>query len=125
LTSLELRCRTMTVVRTLFLKLFSNMTLYSLALALLVAGSSYAHDSCPSPSAPSASTADGTLRGGRCAGTAVDFFLSIPYADRPVRYQSPAPYSAKYSKRDATVVAPACPQFGTTFVETGPQSEDW
>lgn len=26
---------------------------------------------------------------------------------------------------DGRVAAPACPQFGTSFVEKGPQDEDW
>lgn len=102
------------------------MALSALALVLLAAGSSYANiAACPSVSTPFVSTADGTLRGGRCHGTDVNFFLSVPYANQPSRYQAPMPYSGKYSDRDATVSAPACPQFGTTFVETGPQSEDW
>lgn len=69
----------------------------------------------------------GSLLGGACAATNVDFFYSIPYAKPPIenlRFRAPQPFG-HFGNRSADVKAPACPQFGTTFVEAGPQSEDW
>ncbi|GFP53143.1 fumonisin B1 esterase [Trichoderma asperellum] len=54
----------------------------------------------------------------------VNFFLSIPYANPPKRFHAAVPYTGVFDKRNATVPAPACPQFGTTFIEAGAQSED-
>ncbi|OPB44533.1 carboxylesterase type b [Trichoderma guizhouense] len=99
----------------------------SLALAVLLAAvPSYASE-CPtepSQSTPVVTTKDGTLLGGKCSTTDVNFFLSIPYANPPTRFHAPAPYTGVYHDRNATTPAPACPQFGTTFIETGKQSED-
>ncbi|PON22685.1 carboxylesterase [Trichoderma gamsii] len=103
------------------------MALLSLVLTtLLAAAPCYANTGCPSslPSTPSVTTRHGTLLGGKCNTTDVNFFLSIPYANPPKRFHAPAPYTEVFNKRNATVAAPACPQFGTTFIETGAQSED-
>ncbi|KAL6801428.1 alpha/beta-hydrolase [Trichoderma sp. SZMC 28013] len=99
----------------------------SLALAVFLATvPSYASECIPAPSqsTPVVTTRDGTLLGGRCSTTDVNFFLSIPYANPPTRFHAPSPYTGAYHDRNATTPAPACPQFGTTFIETGKQSED-
>lgn len=74
-------------------------------------------------------TLNGTVRGGRCRDTDVDYFFSIPYAKPPVgdlRFAPPVSHTDAYDRTlDGTVAAPACPQFGTSFVERGPQDEDW
>lgn len=74
-------------------------------------------------------TPNGTIRGGRCHETGVDYFLSIPYAKPPVgdlRFAPPVSHTDAYDGiLDGRVEAPACPQFGTNFVERGPQDEDW
>lgn len=74
-------------------------------------------------------TLNGTIRGGRCRDTDVDYFFSIPYAKPPVRdlrFAPPVSHTDAYDGiLDGTVAAPACPQFGTSFVERGPQDEDW
>lgn len=103
------------------------MALLSLVLAtLLAAAPCYANTGCSSlSSTPSVTTRHGTLLGGKCNTTNVNFFLSIPYANSPKRFHAPTPYAGVFNKRNATVPAPACPQFGTTFIETGLQSEDW
>lgn len=104
------------------------MAVLCLVLAtLLAAAPCYANTGCPSslPSTPSVTTRHGTLLGGKCNTTDVNFFLSIPYANPPKRFHAPVPYTGEFDKRNATVAAPACPQFGTTFIETGAQSEDW
>ncbi|KAL6893418.1 Alpha/Beta hydrolase protein [Trichoderma evansii] len=103
------------------------MALLSVVLAtLLAAAPCYANNGCPSslPSTPSVTTSQGTLLGGKCNTTDVNFFLSIPYANPPKRFHAPVPYTRVFNKRNATVPAPACPQFGTTFIETETQSED-
>ncbi|EHK16509.1 uncharacterized protein TRIVIDRAFT_227371 [Trichoderma virens Gv29-8] len=100
------------------------MRFLSLALAVsLATAPSYASE-CSPDSSPSVTTRDGTLLGGRCSTTDVNFFLSIPYANTPKRFHAPVQYTGVYHKRNATVPAPACPQFGTTFIETETQSED-
>lgn len=103
------------------------MALLSVVLATLLASAPCYAKGCPSslPSAPSVTTRHGTLQGGKCNTTDVNFFLSIPYANPPKRFHAPAPYTRIFNKRNATVPAPACPQFGTTFIETEAQSEDW
>lgn len=74
-------------------------------------------------------TLNGTIRGGRCRETDVDYFFSIPYAKPPVgdlRFAPPAGHTDAYhGTLDGRVAAPACPQFGSSFVEEGPQDEDW
>lgn len=74
-------------------------------------------------------TQNGTIRGGRCRETDVDYFFSIPYGKPPVadlRFAPPVSHTDVYDGvLDGTVAAPACPQFGTSFVERGPQDEDW
>lgn len=82
---------------------------------------------CAAAAPPSVETKQGTLLGGTCESEAINYFSSIPYAKAPVgqlRYAAPRPYGS-FGCRDATVTAPACPQFGSIFLETGPQSEDW
>lgn len=72
---------------------------------------------------------NGTVRGGRCRETFVDYFLSIPYAKPPIgdlRFAPPVAHTDAYDGiLDGRVEAPACPQFGTSFVEKGSQDEDW
>lgn len=74
-------------------------------------------------------TLNGTIRGGRCRETDVDYFFSIPYAEAPageLRFAPPVSHTDAYDGTlDGRVAAPACPQFGTSFVEKGPQDEDW
>jgi carboxylesterase type B len=72
----------------------------------------------------------GAINGGNCPNTAVNSFLSIPYAQPPVgnlRFAPPLPVEGAYpgGNLTATTSAPSCIQFGTNFVEAGPQSEDW
>lgn len=80
--------------------------------------------------APEVEIANGTIRGGRCAFSPVNYFLSIPYAVPPVgnlRFTPPQPYNQTFAGvRDATTPAPSCPQLGAFFVayQAG-QSEDW
>lgn len=73
-------------------------------------------------------TPNGTIRGGRCRETDVDYFFSIPYAKPPIgdlRFAPPASHvDAYHGILDGRVRAPACPQFGTSFVEKGPEDED-
>ncbi|KAJ3497834.1 hypothetical protein NLG97_g1593 [Lecanicillium saksenae] len=76
--------------------------------------------------APVVTTTHGALQGGKCPGNQVNYFASIPYAKPPIgdlRFADPQPYG-HFGKRNATVRAPACPQFGTLFVEDGLQVED-
>lgn len=74
--------------------------------------------------------ANGTLQGSRCADTAVNSFLKIPYAQPPIgplRFTAPQPWTTSFvnGTRDATAAAPACVQFLPLFAEAGEQSEDW
>ncbi|KAK5991949.1 Para-nitrobenzyl esterase [Cladobotryum mycophilum] len=65
------------------------MTFLALALtAFLAAGLCSPH-----PPTPSVTTEHGTLLGGRCDMTDVDFFLSVPYANLPARFHAPVPYA--------------------------------
>ena len=72
---------------------------------------------------------NGTIQGGRCSSTDVNYFFSIPFAQPPVgdlRLAAPVGYDTKYSGTlDATQQGPSCPQLGTLLVQTGAQSEDW
>lgn len=103
------------------------MAILTVLLATLLATVPCYANGCPSslPSTPLVTTRHGTLLGGKCNTTDVNFFLSIPYANAPKRFHAPVPYTGVFNKRNATIPAPACPQFGTTFIETGTQSEDW
>lgn len=80
-------------------------------------------------SAPTVTISNGALQGGKCPQTDINYFLSIPYANPPVgdlRFAAPQAYNQSFTETyNATNKAPACPQFGTFFVETGAQSEDW
>ncbi|KAK6445851.1 cholinesterase [Trichoderma asperellum] len=103
------------------------MVLFYIILATLLAAAPCSANGCPTslpPSTPSVTTKHGTLLGGKCNTTDVNFFLSIPYANPPKRFHAAVPYTGVFDKRNATVPAPACPQFGTTFIEAGAQSED-
>jgi para-nitrobenzyl esterase len=72
---------------------------------------------------------NGTLKGAKCASTNVNYFFSIPYAKAPVgelRFTAPQTYDQAFNgTRDATLPAPACPQFGNSSAEWTAQSEDW
>jgi carboxylesterase type B len=72
----------------------------------------------------------GNVQGVSCTDSSVTSFLSIPYAQPPIgdlRFASPQPYAGKYPSEtyDASAPGPACIQFGNTFLESGPVSEDW
>jgi carboxylesterase type B len=76
----------------------------------------------------------GIVSGGTCNTNSSDAssFLGIPYAKPPtgeLRFQPPVAFDHKYGngtgRLDATSRVPACIQFGSSFVEDGPQSEDW
>ncbi|KUI71827.1 Para-nitrobenzyl esterase [Cytospora mali] len=75
-----------------------------------------------------AETLNGTIQGGRCSRTDVDYFFSIPYAEPPLgelRFSPPSSHFEAYNGTlDGTVATPACPQFGSSFVESGPQDEN-
>lgn len=107
-------------------KLLSLMSLLSLLRPIEAVEAVSARATLPSIQVE---TLNGTIQGGRCNNTDVDYFFSIPYAKSPLgdlRFSPPSPHSEAYSSTlDGTVVAPACPQFGTTFIEDGPQDENW
>ena len=72
----------------------------------------------------------GTVQGAKCPQNDATAFQSIPYAQPPVgdlRFAAPQPFQGKFdsSSLNATTPAPACVQFGSTFLEQGPTSEDW
>ncbi|KAH8883118.1 alpha/beta-hydrolase [Thozetella sp. PMI_491] len=73
-------------------------------------------------------TSLGTVQGGKCDSTDVNYFFSIPYALPPVgdmRFAVAKPYSEPFNGTlDATTAAPSCIQFGALFLENGAQSED-
>ncbi|KAH8901350.1 alpha/beta-hydrolase [Thozetella sp. PMI_491] len=76
---------------------------------------------------PTIKLANGTLEGGSCASSRVNYFLSIPYAKPPVgnlRFAPPQTLGQSYGVRNATIPAPACHQFAPMFAENGTQSED-
>lgn len=75
-------------------------------------------------------TTNGTVVGGKCESSDVNYFLAIPYAEAPVgdlRFAAPQSYDKKYDGDvlNATSPAPRCIQFGNTFIEAGTASEDW
>jgi carboxylesterase type B len=75
-------------------------------------------------------TLNGTIQGGRCNSTAVNYFLSIPYAKPPLgnlRFAPPQVYDQAYNGTlQATNPAMTCVQFGNGFFESPlPTSEDW
>ncbi|KAH8678232.1 Alpha/Beta hydrolase protein [Xylariales sp. PMI_506] len=78
---------------------------------------------------PTVQVTNGTLQGGQCPSGAMNYFLSIPYADAPIedlRFAPPRLYNFTYGGiRDASRAAPSCPQFGASFIDyQGGQSED-
>lgn len=80
-------------------------------------------------SAPAVTVANGTVHGGTCPSTSVNYFLSIPYAQPPVgnlRFAAPQPYNITYTGvLQATTPAPYCIQFGSASAPIDQQSEDW
>lgn len=80
-------------------------------------------------SAPTVTVVNGTIQGGTCTSTSVNYFLSIPYAEPPVgdlRFAAPQPYNSTYTGvLQATKAAPYCIQFGSASAEADQQSEDW
>jgi carboxylesterase type B len=80
--------------------------------------------------AQSVTISAGTIKGTSCPNAGISAFLNIPYAQPPtgdLRFASPQQYSGEFPSGtyDATSPGPACIQFGSTFLETGPTSEDW
>src|ERR1700688_1378316 len=76
------------------------------------------------PAAPVVGTANGAVRG--LTSAAVDEFLGIPYAAPPVgalRWQPPQPAASWPGVRDATQLAPHCPQPASPFGQAS-MSED-
>ncbi|KAI1767034.1 alpha/beta-hydrolase [Hypoxylon sp. FL1150] len=73
-------------------------------------------------------TGSGSVQGGTCSTTAVNYFFSIPFAKPPVgdlRLAPPEPYqNASCKIINGTAPTPACIQFTTLFGEQGPTSED-
>ncbi|KAL4893722.1 Carboxylesterase [Aspergillus ambiguus] len=96
-------------------------------LSLLTISSAFAVTAAASPSV---SLEAGTLQGGNCAnGRNVVYYKGIPYAEPPLgdlRFEPPKAYSEKYPNGilDASTPAPACIQFGETFVAQGRKDED-
>jgi carboxylesterase type B len=72
---------------------------------------------------------NGTIQGAKCPTTTANLYAAIPFAQPPVgnlRFAAPQSYNQKYNGTlDGTKQPPSCIQFGGTFVEFGPQSEDW
>lgn len=79
--------------------------------------------------APIVTVKNGTIQGVTCLSTTVDFYGSIPFAQAPVgdlRFAAPQPYDQKYNDTlNGTKQPPSCIQFGSAFIGSGPQSEDW
>jgi hypothetical protein len=74
-------------------------------------------------------TTNGTIQGGKCDSTDVDYYFSIPFAQPPIgdlRFAAPQPFVSSFrGTLDGTSPAPSCIQFSSSYAETGPQSEDW
>jgi carboxylesterase type B len=72
---------------------------------------------------------NGRITGSQCQHSSSHAYLGIWYALPPVgprRFAPPSLHDAKYStdSLNATTPPPACVQFGTTFLDSGPKSED-
>ena len=74
----------------------------------------------------------GVIQGFTCESGGTNSFLSIPYAQPPLgalRFAPPQPFNGSFNGTLlATQPAPNClqfGQFGSSFIEPGPQSENW
>jgi para-nitrobenzyl esterase len=77
------------------------------------------------PLAPTAETANGSVRGLAVPGGYA--FLGLPYAAPPtgrLRWRAPQPAPDWKGVRDATGFAPSCPQLPSPFIPAGPMAED-
>ncbi|KAH8887240.1 alpha/beta-hydrolase [Thozetella sp. PMI_491] len=93
--------------------------MYATAIATLALALARAVD------AQTVTTQNGTIQGGHCASTNIDYFYSIPYAQPPVgdrRFAVAEPYLSSYNGTlNATVSPASCIQFGRSSAS---QSED-
>lgn len=81
---------------------------------------------CP-PSAPSATTHNGTVCGEVLGSFQQDVFLGVPFTQSPIgdlRFRHPQSYQSKYAAYDATKQPASCPGYAGFDVGIGPMSED-
>lgn len=82
----------------------------------------------PSALAQSVTIANGSIQGGSCPSSSANFYHAIPFAVPPLgslRFSAPQPFDRKYNGTlDGTKSAPTCIQFGSSFLEPQPWSED-
>ena len=96
----------------------SKITIFTISLLALA----FAQSNAP----PVVETPRGKVQGEFCPGGSAAQFLSIRYAQPPVRFSAPQPYNTSYNGTFLAVnPAPSCPQFGAFFIESNIQSEDW